>query len=140
MTLIDTHTHLFLPEFDEDRDEMLQRAMDAGIDRFYLPNIDSGTVQAMHNMATSYPDSCIPMMGLHPGSVKEIASGCWRVSHRIPKFSQQTGIHSTSRVPVRGHVTCRGYPLNSPERRAFFSPMPVQRHLVFWSICVRIAS
>lgn len=71
MTLIDTHTHLFLPEFNEDRDEMMQRAFDAGVDHFYLPNIDTGTVQAMHNLVTAYPDNCKAMMGLHPGSVNK---------------------------------------------------------------------
>ncbi len=69
--LIDTHTHLYLKEFDEDRDKMLDRAVEAGIHRFYLPNIDSFTINSMLKMEADYPGQCYPMMGLHPGSVKE---------------------------------------------------------------------
>ncbi len=69
--LIDTHTHLYLKEFDEDRHEMLDRAIEAGVHRFYLPNIDSSTIHSMLKMEADYPGKCFPMMGLHPGSVKE---------------------------------------------------------------------
>ncbi len=69
--LIDTHTHLYLEEFDEDRKEMLQRAQEAGVGKFYLPNIDSSSIHAMLAMESANPGLCLPMMGLHPGSVKE---------------------------------------------------------------------
>jgi TatD DNase family protein len=71
MNIVDTHCHLYLPEFDEDREAMFQRAREVGVTRFYLPNIDSSAIKAM--LATSQPrgDSCFPMMGLHPCSVKE---------------------------------------------------------------------
>ncbi len=69
--LIDTHTHLYLEEFNEDRDEMIKRAWDAGIQEVYLPNIDSSTIEPMLLMEDNYPEMCFPMMGLHPGSVKE---------------------------------------------------------------------
>jgi TatD DNase family protein len=71
MTLIDTHCHLYLPEFDTDRDAMLQRAEEAGVKKFFLPNIDSGSVEAMNMLVTRHPETCLPMMGLHPCSVKE---------------------------------------------------------------------
>ncbi len=47
MMLVDTHAHLYLEQFDEDREAMMQRASDAGVGRVYLPNIDSRTVEAM---------------------------------------------------------------------------------------------
>lgn len=68
---IDTHTHLFVEAFDEDRDQVVQRASDAGIGICLLPNIDSGTIDALHRLADKFPEKCLPMMGLHPGSVDE---------------------------------------------------------------------
>ena len=67
---IDTHTHLYLDEFDADRASMMERAQLAGVDSFYLPAIDSATHEAMIKMETAFP-SCKAMMGLHPCSVKE---------------------------------------------------------------------
>ncbi len=71
MKLIDTHTHLYLPQFDEDRQEVIQRAIKNGIGQFFLPNIDSSTVEVMLQMEKDYPGTCYPMLGLHPCSVKE---------------------------------------------------------------------
>ncbi len=71
MTLIDTHAHLYLEQFDEDRDAVMQRAAAAGVERIYLPNIQSSTVEAMLAMEAAYPDRCFAMMGLHPCSVNE---------------------------------------------------------------------
>lgn len=71
MIFCDTHTHLYLKEFDEDRDEVMRRAKDAGIEYFFLPNIDSGSIDAMKSLSSAYPANCFPMMGLHPTSVKE---------------------------------------------------------------------
>ncbi|MCP4314119.1 MAG: TatD family hydrolase [Bacteroidetes bacterium] len=67
----DSHTHLYLEAFSDDRDDMVKRALDAGITKMLLPNIDSSTTEAMFNMAGDYPGICLPMMGLHPTSVKE---------------------------------------------------------------------
>ncbi|MFO0414502.1 MAG: TatD family hydrolase [Bacteroidota bacterium] len=69
MQLIDTHTHLYLPEFDQDRTEMIARAKAHGVERFYLPNIDRGSVEPMLQMEKDFPGSCFSMMGLHPCSV-----------------------------------------------------------------------
>ena len=68
---IDTHTHLFSDSFDEDQDEMIQRAISSGVEKLLLPNIDVSSIDAMHLLAAKYPDNCYPMMGLHPGYVKE---------------------------------------------------------------------
>lgn len=71
MRLIDTHAHLYASQFDEDRDAMIQRAFDAGIEKIYLPNIDNTSIKAMLDLEKAYPDQCIAMMGLHPCSVQE---------------------------------------------------------------------
>lgn len=68
---IDTHTHLYDAQFDEDRPEMIARALAAGVERMYLPNCDSGTLAAMQQLCAAFPDHCFPMMGLHPCSVKD---------------------------------------------------------------------
>ena len=66
---IDTHTHLFSDSFNEDRNEVVQKAIDAGIITMLLPNIDVASIQPTLNLAKQYPNNCFPMMGLHPGSV-----------------------------------------------------------------------
>jgi len=71
MMLVDTHAHLYLKEFDADREEMMQRASEAGVARVYLPNIDSRSVESMLAVEAAYPDRCFPMMGMHPCSVKD---------------------------------------------------------------------
>jgi TatD DNase family protein len=69
-TLIDTHAHIYLPEFDEDRSALVQRANDVGVKTIYLPAIDSSTHEAMLQTEAQFP-FCHSMMGLHPCSVKE---------------------------------------------------------------------
>ncbi|MBK7087653.1 MAG: TatD family hydrolase [Chitinophagaceae bacterium] len=69
--IIDTHCHLYLPEFKEDVDNMLKRAVDAGIKQFFLPAIDGSTHTEMMEMEKKYPGKCFSMIGLHPCSVKE---------------------------------------------------------------------
>ncbi len=71
MQLIDTHTHLFLEQFDKDRDEVVNRAIKSGVEKLFLPNIDSSSITDMLNLANKYPDNCYPLMGLHPTSVDE---------------------------------------------------------------------
>lgn len=74
MNLIDTHTHLYVEEFDEDRSAVFQRALDLGIKQFYLPSIDSASTQRMFDLEAAYPDHVQLMMGLHPSYVKENAA------------------------------------------------------------------
>lgn len=71
MTLIDTHCHLYLNEFEHDREHVMERARNAGIQKFYLPAIDSAVTGDMMKMEAVYKEECIAMMGLHPCSVKE---------------------------------------------------------------------
>jgi len=68
---IDTHTHLFSDSFDEDRHEVVQKALNAGVELCLLPNIDVASIQPMKDLVKEFPENCIPMMGLHPGSVGE---------------------------------------------------------------------
>ena len=67
----DTHCHLYVQEFDEDREAMVTRALSAGVDRMMLPNIDVESIPGMWRLVDKYPEQCFPMMGLHPCSVKE---------------------------------------------------------------------
>ena len=69
--LTDTHTHLYSEAFEEDRGQMMQRAFDVGIERFFIPAIDSGFTEAMYALEATYPDRIFLMMGLHPTSVKK---------------------------------------------------------------------
>ena len=68
---IDTHTHLFSESFNEDRTEIVQKAIDAGVELCLLPNIDVASIQPMKDLVKEFPKNCIPMMGLHPGSIDE---------------------------------------------------------------------
>ena len=69
--LIDTHSHIYLPEFEENRAKMLERAEKEGIRKILMPAIDSSTHGAMLKLEEEYPSACLSMMGLHPCSVKE---------------------------------------------------------------------
>ena len=67
----DTHTHLYSEEFDQDRTDMIQRAIDAGVSRFFVPSIDSNYTQKMYDLETQFPKYIYLMMGLHPTYVKD---------------------------------------------------------------------
>lgn len=71
MIFIDTHTHIYLDEFDQDRHQIVEKAIQSGVKYMMLPNIDRSSVQPMLAMVNDFPDHCFPMMGLHPTSVKE---------------------------------------------------------------------
>ena len=71
MVFTDTHTHLYAAEFDADRDAIIQKAIAEGIERLFLPNIDSSSIDAMLKLTELYPKNCFAMMGLHPCSVNE---------------------------------------------------------------------
>ena len=69
MYLIDTHTHLYSEKFNDDREERIKGAINAGVLQFFMPNIDSTSVKGMKDLVNKYPDHCFAMMGLHPCSV-----------------------------------------------------------------------
>jgi TatD DNase family protein len=71
MIFTDTHTHLYSSQFQEDRNEMMQRSIDAGVSRLFVPSIDSSYTQKMYDLETQFPENVFLMMGLHPTYVKE---------------------------------------------------------------------
>ena len=70
MFFIDSHTHLYLENFVDDREEVVQNAINSGIKYMLLPAIDRSTFKDMKSLSTLYPENCIPMIGVHPTSVK----------------------------------------------------------------------
>lgn len=68
--MIDTHTHIYLEQFDKDRPGAIERALQAGVKHMLMPNINSQSVSRMQAVAEDYPGICLPMMALHPTAVK----------------------------------------------------------------------
>jgi len=71
MHFIDTHTHLYAKEFDDDRTNCIKTAIQKGVEQLYLPNIDSSSIDGMLALTQQFPKNCFPMLGLHPCSVNE---------------------------------------------------------------------
>ncbi|MCF6364955.1 MAG: TatD family hydrolase [Bacteroidales bacterium] len=71
MVLTDTHTHLFVKEFDNDRDKVIKQAINSGITKMILPGINSSYIEIQNLLAKQYPKNCFPATGLHPSDVKE---------------------------------------------------------------------
>ena len=69
MILTDTHTHLYSKEFDSNRNDLIQQAIDSGITRLFMPNVDSESIPGMFQVEKQFPNNCFAMMGLHPCSV-----------------------------------------------------------------------
>jgi len=69
--LVDTHAHMYLSKFQDDLDEVLSRAKETGIEKIYMPNIDSNTIDSMLQLENDYPDFCVPMIGVHPCYIKD---------------------------------------------------------------------
>ena len=70
MFFIDTHCHIDLDAFDQDRREVIARAIEAGVTKLVIPNIDASGIRHLVSVVAAYPDTCFPMIGLHPTSVK----------------------------------------------------------------------
>ncbi|HPX60014.1 MAG TPA: TatD family hydrolase [Bacteroidales bacterium] len=71
MEFIDTHSHFYLPDFDKDREEVMQTCLNAGVKKLLLPNIDDCSIEPMLRVCEQFPKQCYPMLGLHPSDVKE---------------------------------------------------------------------
>ena len=67
--MIDTHSHLYDVQFDGDRDAVVAHAVECGVGRMLLPNIDLDSIQPMLDVCNRYPSRCFPMLGLHPTSI-----------------------------------------------------------------------
>src|SRR5690606_36496725 len=94
---VDTHAHLYHKQFAGDSDEMLQRALDAGVRKLYLPNIDLESVEPMHELCDRHPDICFPMMGLHPGSVNADPT---RDLQEVEKLSSTGRYHAVGEIGI----------------------------------------
>jgi TatD DNase family protein len=88
MKLIDTHCHLYLEEFDADRENLIDEALASGIDTILLPNVDTATIGAMLRLRARHPGFAFPMMGLHPTSVNKAYPAQLReIEHQLSQRS-----------------------------------------------------
>ena len=71
MIITDTHTHLYSEQFDDDRVEVIERALAAGVTRFFIPAIDSSYTKSMYALESRYPNNMFLMTGVHPTHVKD---------------------------------------------------------------------
>lgn len=69
-TLIDTHSHLYLEHFRDDIKNVIQRCLDNGVKKIFLPNIDLTSIEPLAQLCQQFPEQCFPMLGLHPCDVK----------------------------------------------------------------------
>lgn len=69
--LIDTHSHIYLEDYSDDVDQVIERAYQCNVRKIVLPNIDSSSLKSMLDLANAYPQICYPLIGLHPTSVSE---------------------------------------------------------------------
>ncbi|WP_026998641.1 TatD family hydrolase [Eisenibacter elegans] len=85
----DSHTHLYLRQFDTDRETVVAQCQEAGVLQLFLPNIDHSSVEPMLEMSTRYPQQCFAMMGLHPCSVdKDVDKALYEVEHWLHKHRE----------------------------------------------------
>jgi TatD DNase family protein len=89
---IDTHAHIYLPDFDDDRDSAVERAIQNGVNKIILPNIDSTSITRLNNTVSAYPGICYALMGLHPTSVKENYPEELEITERLLKQGNYAGI------------------------------------------------
>jgi len=86
MYWIDTHAHIYSDDFDKDREEIVERSREAGVNEIYMPNIDHTSVDGMLEVESDHPETCFAMMGLHPCSVKkDFESELYVVEHWLSK-------------------------------------------------------
>lgn len=100
--MIDTHSHIYEPEFDEDRDAAIARAREAGVERLLLPAIDAASDERLFEACRRYGDYVVPMMGLHPTSVNDNPS--WRDElRRVEEYLQRPPV-GVSRFAAVGEI------------------------------------
>ena len=71
MILVDTHTHLYLDDFDNDRNEVIENAIKNGVQKMFLPNISLASISPMLDLCKLYPNNCFAMIGVHPSNIRE---------------------------------------------------------------------
>lgn len=86
MNLVDSHAHIYLEHFKDDQDEVINRALEIGVEAIFMPNIDHPSIEDMLKLADKYPGYCFPMMGLHPSSVdKNFEKSLYEVENWLSK-------------------------------------------------------
>ena len=111
MQIVDTHCHLYEPEFDADREEALARAVDAGVGRMLCPAIDSQSHGRLFDLCRRHPRRCIPMMGLHPTSVND-----------NPRWREELVLGSRPRLSAANAAWPSTWTFPSPYTRAMPGP------------------
>jgi len=97
MILTDTHTHLYYETVPDKRAALIQRCLDNGISRLFLPNVDASSAPLVFGLAQTYPEMCFPMLGLHPCSVKED----WQQElQAIKNYRQQNEIYAIGEIGI----------------------------------------
>ncbi|MFI3293502.1 MAG: TatD family hydrolase [Rikenellaceae bacterium] len=122
MTFIDTHAHLYDPAFDEDRAEIIQRSIDAGVTKILLPDVDSTTREAMLQMAHKFEGVCYPMVGVHPTSINEFGDS-WH--NEIELVRQELHDHPNRYIAI-GEIGMDLYwskDFESQQRQAFVAQL-----------------
>jgi TatD DNase family protein len=113
---IDTHCHLYAPEFDLDRTSMIHRSLEKNISRMMLPNIDLDSIPGMMALSDQFPDQCLPMMGLHPCSVKEDYQEILNQMEQLIKMGTYVGIGETG-IDLYWDVTYKKEQIHSFEQQ-----------------------
>ena len=113
LMMIDTHTHLYVSEFDADRTDVIKRAMDVGVNQFVLPAIDSETTDVMHALKRDYPENIHLMMGLHPTHVGE------NLAEELEHVKQQLATNSFVAVGEIGMDLYRDKTYQKEQQEAF---------------------
>lgn len=95
MKFIDTHTHLFLNQFDSDRNEVITEAINSGVEKMILPNVDLKTLPDLLQICKLFPTNCLPAIGLHPCSVKNDFEKTLEIFENELKSKKYFGIGET---------------------------------------------
>ena len=97
MNFIDTHSHLYLKDFDIDIDEEIKTSIDLGIREFYLPSIDSSYTNRMIKLKNKYPDEIKLMMGLHP---THIDTNCEKEIAHVKKMLDEENFSAVGEIGI----------------------------------------
>lgn len=95
MIFFDTHTHLYLEQFDTDRTEVVQNAINNGVKYMMLPNIDAESLAPLKKLSTGFPDNCFASIGLHPSSVDQSYENVLIEMERLFKYEKFNAIGET---------------------------------------------
>jgi len=95
ISFIDTHTHLFLNQFKDDRFAAVKRAIDAGVTKMFLPNVDKNSIEGLLELSNQFPQNCFPILGVHPTSVNDDYEEVIEYIENLIKLNKIYGIGET---------------------------------------------